>query len=120
MGVRRVRGMAGRKKTERGRQKRRGRPVLEALALPEDAAGGAVRLIALGSSQLLIENHGGLAEVTDTRVRLAPPEGMLAVSGEGLRLTDVRRGALCVTGDIRQIDLPGRLGLPGRREARHD
>ena len=106
-----MRGTAGRKKTERARRKR---PVLAALALPEDAAGGAVRLIALGSSRLMVENHAGLAEVTETRVRLATPEGMLGVLGEGLRLTDVRRGALCVTGDIREID------LPGRREARHD
>ena len=110
-----MRGMAGRKKAEDAPRRRRGgRPVLEALALPEDAAGRTVRLIALGSSRLMVENHAGLAEVTDTRVRLATPEGMLAVSGERLRLTDVRRGALCVTGDIREID------LPGRREARHD
>ena len=106
------------KKAEKAREKqaarRSGRPVLEALSLPEDAAGGAVRLIALGSSRLMVENHLGIAEVTSTRVRLVTPEGMLAVSGESLRLTDVRRGALCVSGEIREID------LPARREVRYD
>ncbi|MBO4884441.1 MAG: YabP/YqfC family sporulation protein [Clostridia bacterium] len=111
-----MRGMRKRRRAgaARSEEKRRARPVLEALALPEDAAGGAVRLIALGSSRLMVENHAGLAEVTGTRVRLVTPEGMLAVSGEGLRLTDVRRGALCITGAIREIE------LPGRREARYD
>ena len=89
------------------------RPVLAALALPEDAAGGAVRLIALGSTRLLVENHRGLAEVTAGRVRLATPDGLLVVSGEGLKLADVRPGALCITGFIREIGLPA-------REARRD
>ena len=106
--------MRGGKNRREGGPKKARRPVLEALSLPEDAAGGAVRLIALGDERLLVENHLGIAEVTATRVRLLAPEGMLAVSGEGLTLTDVRRGALCVSGVIRQIE------LPARREVRCD
>ena len=117
-----MKGMLGRRRqaarADRAREKkaarRAKRPVLEALALPEDAAGGAVRLTALGSERLLVENHLGLAELTETRVRLVTPEGMLAVSGEGLRLVDVRPGALCVSGGIRVIE------LPAGREAAHD
>jgi len=113
-----MRGKAARRRAERAQEKRCarrvGRPVLEALSLPEDAAGGTVRLVALGSSRVLVENHLGLAEVTGTRVRMVTPEGMLAVSGENLRLADVRRGALCVRGDIRAIELPAGRG------GRHD
>ena len=102
------------KARERRAARRMARPVLEALSLPEDASGRAVRLTALGSERLLVENHLGLAELTDTRVRLVTPEGMLAVSGEDLRLADVRPGALCVVGGIRVIE------LPAGREAGHD
>ena len=103
-----------RRRADRAREKRTvgraKRPVLEALSLPEDAAGDAVRLTALGSARLLVENHRGLFELTETRVRLVTPEGLLAVSGEGLKLTDVRPGALCVTGGIRVIELPAGRG----------
>ena len=116
-----MKGMLGRRQAaradrarERQAARRAERPVLEALSLPEDASGQAVRVTALGSARLLVENHLGLAELTDTRVRLATRQGMLAVSGEGLRLTDVRPGALCVTGGIRVIE------LPAGREAGHD
>ena len=111
---RRRRASRAEKARERQARSRAGRPVLEALSRPEDASGRAVRLTAIGSSRLLVENHLGLAELTESRVRLATPEGMLAVSGEGLTLTDVRRGALCVSGVIRQIE------LPARREVRCD
>ena len=76
--------------------------------------GKSARITAIGCHRLLVENHLGLAEVTAVRVRLTTPEGMLAVSGRNLRLTDVRRGALCVTGGIRLIE------LPAGREAFHD
>ena len=114
MAKRRRRATRAEKARERQAARRAIRPVLEALSLPEDASGRAVRLTALGSSHLLVENHLGLAEVTAVRVRLTTPEGMLAVSGRDLRLTDVRRGALCVTGGIRLIE------LPAGREAFHD
>ena len=114
MAARRRRAMRAEKAREKQGARRAVRPVLEALSLPEDASGRAVRLTALGSSRLLVENHLGLAEVTEERVRLATREGMLAVSGEGLRLTDVRRGALCIAGVIREIQ------LPAGREAGHD
>ena len=101
---------AQRKKCEKSGK----RPVLEALSLPEDVTGNAARLTVLGSARLLAENIMGIAEVTRTRVRLTTAEGMLAVSGENLMLTDVRCGALCVSGRITQIE------LPVRREAAYD
>ena len=114
MSERRRRAEKAARDREKQMARRCGRPVLEALALPEDAAGSALRLTALGTGRLLVENCLGLAEVTEERVRLVTPEGMLAVSGEALRLMDVRRGALCVAGRIREID------LPAGREARRD
>ena len=96
---------AGREQS-RKMNRRRTRPVLEALALPEDVTGGAVRLIVMGCGRVLAENHRGIVEVTPTRVRLMTGDGVLAVSGENLYLRDVRTGALCISGSIAAIELP--------------
>lgn len=85
---------------------RRERPVLEALGLPEDVTGNSVRLTVMGSRRLLAENYRALVEVTETRVRLMAKGGIVTVSGEKLRLEDVRPHMMCIVGQISAIELP--------------
>ena len=47
-----------------------------------------------------------ILEFTAQRVRLDTRRGPLCVTGEGLTLCDVRRGALTVRGEIRRVELP--------------
>ena len=81
-----------------------------ALTWSNDLMGRCARVTAIGSGQLLIENHTGLLELTDTRVRLNTGGGVLTVTGEGLRLCEARPRAMIVTGVIRRVDLPCRGG----------
>ena len=81
-------------------------PVLDALSIPEDAAGGEVRVMLLGSGRALIENCLGVAEIGRKEIRLTTRQGMLAVRGEELRLEDVRPCALAVAGRIESVSLP--------------
>ncbi len=92
---------------EKKRAVRRTRPILAALALPEDATQGAVRLTVLGRRELLSENHRAIAEVSEERIRLSGPDGLISISGEHLFLRDVRRGSARIVGDIALIELPG-------------
>ena len=83
------------------------RPVLAALSLPEDAAGGLARLTVLCSREILAENCRAIAEVSESRVRLAVRDGLISVSGTRLALADVRPDSLRIVGEIAAIELPG-------------
>ena len=77
-----------------------------ALLWPEDLMGRCARVTAIGSGRLLIENHTGLMELSETRVRLNTGMGPLTVTGEDLRLCEARPRTMIVTGVIRRVDLP--------------
>lgn len=87
------------------REKRR-RPSPDALIWPRDLAGRCARTTAIGSRRLLVENHTGILELTDSRVRLGTGCGAITVVGSGLSLCDVRGNALIVRGEIRSVELP--------------
>lgn len=87
---------------------RRQPPPAPALEWAEDITGGCARATAFGSRSVLVENHTGILEFTDACVRLDTRRGPICVTGTGLSLRDVRRGALIVRGDIRRVELPCR------------
>lgn len=83
----------------------------DALLWTRDITGGCARVTAIGASRLLVENHTGILEVSEARVRLDTGCGPITVTGRGLTLQDVRRCALIVRGEIRRVELPcGRGG----------
>lgn len=91
-------------------RKRRPIPRTPALEWAEDITGRCARATAIGSRSLLVENHTGILEFTDARVRLETRRGPICVTGEGLSLCDVRQGALIVRGEIQRVELPCRGG----------
>ncbi len=90
----------------REHSQRHPRPPLGALALPDDVTANAVRVIALGSGHVLVENHSGVADVRSDSIRLTTKNGILSLCGQSLELRDVREGALSVYGRIERIELP--------------
>ena len=97
-------GLAMRSKRASTGAPRHARP--DALLWPRDLSGRCARATAIGSGRLLVENHTGILELTDTRVRLATGDGPITVTGRGLSLCEVRPGALIVKGAIQRVDLP--------------
>ncbi len=104
--IRKKQAVARARQEKKERSARRSRPALEALSLPEDATGSLTRLILMGNGRALVENLLGIVEIDGTRVRLATRAGLLTFHGRGLRLTDVRRDALAVVGEIDSVELP--------------
>lgn len=86
------------------KDKRKRRP--DALTWTEDLLGRCARVTAIGSRRLLVENHTGLLELNEDRVRLNTGCGPIVISGEALRLCEARPRAMIVTGLIRAITLP--------------
>ena len=75
--------------------------------LAEDLVGGQPRLELTGGSRLLIEDHRGILEYTDTVLRVALRRGTITVVGEALQLTALTLRELAVSGRIRSIELLG-------------
>ena len=73
--------------------------------LAEDLVGGLPRLELTGGSRLLIEDHRGILEYTDTVLRVALRRGTITVVGEELQLTALTLRELAVSGRIRSIEL---------------
>lgn len=90
-------------KEKKERMHRRPKPVLEALSLPEDAAGRSVRMV-LTESRALIENHLGVSQIGREEIILTGREALAVVRGSRLQLEDVRPGSLAVTGSIRSVE----------------
>lgn len=88
------------------RTPRHGRGYPPALEWTEDMTGRCPRITAVGGHSLLVENHTGIADISDCRIRLNTRSGPLCVSGAALSLHDVRPGALIIRGGIRLIELP--------------
>ena len=73
--------------------------------LAEELVGGQPRLELTGGSRLLIEDHRGILEYTDSVLRVALRREELRVTGEELRLTALTLHELAVSGRIRSIEL---------------
>jgi len=78
-------------------------PALEWLC---DLSGKTARITSIGNRKLLVENHCGIREFTDTRIILATRCGFIDVQGVSLSLNEVRRDALVIHGGIANIKLP--------------
>lgn len=87
-----------------GRVRRSAFPAMEWL---EEAAGTLPRLMLAGGRRAMIENHTGILEFTPSCVRLMTRQGVLAIRGTALLLTQIRPDALTVRGEIQIIELPG-------------
>ncbi len=86
-----------------GRARHSAFPAMEWL---EEAAGALPRLMLAGGRRAMIENHTGILEFSPTCVRLMTRQGVLAIRGEALLLTQIRPDALTVRGEIQFIELP--------------
>lgn len=71
-----------------------------------DLSGRTARITSLGNRSLLVENHRGILDFTSERIRLATACGETEVTGSSLTLSDVRRDALIIRGNIRDVKLP--------------
>lgn len=82
-----------------------GKKVLSQISWPENPA-TELRVTISGSDRALIENHRGIIEFSDSRVRLKCPGGETAVNGNGLSLEQISGTSLMVVGRICGVALP--------------
>ena len=87
----------------KNRRKKISSPALEWL---NDISGKTARITSVGSRSLMVENHSGIEKYSADCVCLKTRCGIIKVEGSGLSLSEVRKGALIISGDIRHVELP--------------
>lgn len=87
------------RKTKKRRKWRR--TLLAALDLPLETEGQILKMVTVGNTDMLIENHQGILQYVHGKIRLHTEEGILCVEGEGLELLQLGlarayiKGRLC-------------------------
>ncbi|HIT68370.1 MAG TPA: sporulation protein YqfC [Candidatus Aphodomonas merdavium] len=86
-------------------RERLARRAVKAAGLPQDVMLGMPRIVLCGDSQMLLENHRGIVEYAQDRLRVRTALGVLTVEGENLTLCAMGQEDLQVTGTIRSVQL---------------
>ena len=86
-----------------------GKKLAKALDLPEQAF-GQCRVTVCGQERLWVENHRGLLEYGQTRIRFARQQGELAIIGKDLSLEQSGLGQAQVCGRIFALSYSGGHG----------
>lgn len=94
---------------ENGRGKKRYKTLLvNFFGLPREVLLELPRLVMLGNSRMVVENHRGLLEYTEETVRIkTAQDGEIRVTGKGLNLLYMVKEELGLAGRFLRIDLPG-------------
>ena len=76
--------------------------------LPCEPIPGQPLVELLGRQRVLIENHCGVIQYCPNEIVIKVSYGPLVICGCGMRLTQMTRQQLIITGQIQQIQLGGR------------
>ncbi|MBQ3426821.1 MAG: sporulation protein YqfC [Clostridia bacterium] len=72
--------------------------VANTMRVPKDAVMDLPRLSVCGDREIYIENHKGLAEYTDTDIRVKMRDGIMHISGKELRIIVMKYGSIVING----------------------
>ncbi len=80
------------------------RSIAEMLELPKDIVLDLPKIIMVGNLQVYIENHKGIIEFTDNKVRINTKNGTLCITGKNLILKNIVLEEIIIVGEINQVD----------------
>lgn len=75
------------------------------LGLPPEVARGAARLTLHGSSEILIENHGGIRSYSPDMVEVLGQDYTLRIRGEDLLLDAMTKNEIYISGLVTNVEL---------------
>ena len=82
---------------------RLGRAVTDWFELPQDLVLDLPRIILLGRNEITIENHHGIIECTEERMRINLSRGYLEIQGTDLQIRSLYAEELQLIGQIEQL-----------------
>ncbi|MDI9475478.1 MAG: sporulation protein YqfC [Natronincolaceae bacterium] len=76
----------------------------EILELPKDIILDLPKIIMIGNLQIYVENHKGILEYTDNRIRINTKSGILCIMGKNLMLKNIVIEEIIIVGEINQVE----------------
>jgi len=74
--------------------------IAELLEFPKDIMLDTSKITMIGNLQILVENHKGIIEYTDKKMRINTRFGMLEIEGEKLHLKSISADEITINGKI--------------------
>lgn len=78
--------------------------VADTMRIPKDVAMDLPRVSVCGDREIFIENHKGLLEYTDTDIRIKMRDGIIHISGDGLRIIVMEYERMVIDGRFRCVE----------------
>lgn len=78
--------------------------ISEAFELPSEITLNLPKIILVGHSRMLIENHKGVIEYTSQKIRLNSGIGVIRIEGTDLILNNIAADDIIVTGKIKTVN----------------
>ncbi len=66
----------------------------------DDVLPGRIRLYAVGFERLMVENYNFVSELSHNKIVLQGSDGSVLIEGNRLGISQMRKGALIVTGAV--------------------
>lgn len=77
----------------------------EKFSLPPEAVGNIPLTEIRGNRSIAIENHGGILEYDEEKVKISVKHGAITVLGNQLRIVSMNGKMLEIRGNIRSVEL---------------
>lgn len=78
----------------------------------DDVLPGRVRLYSIGFERLMVENYLSVNELSKERIEINASDGCVSILGGCLAISEMRKGALIVTGSIASVAFLRRKNEP--------
>lgn len=78
--------------------------IADILELPQDIVLDLPKITLIGNLQLYVENHKGIIEYSDNRIRIFTKCGILRVIGKNLLLKNIVLEEIVIVGEIREVE----------------
>ncbi len=75
--------------------------------LPKDVILDLSRLTIIGNKQLYLENHKGIIEYGEERIKIKTSNGVLIIKGKNFTIRNLYAEELYVEGEISSIEIEG-------------
>lgn len=76
------------------------RKIAECLDLPAEVVCGCPKMIIIGDTRVIIENHEGIFEITKNELRINTQNGILAIYGGELEIKELNADCAVIDGKI--------------------
>ncbi|MGE5474509.1 MAG: sporulation protein YqfC [Ignavibacteriales bacterium] len=75
----------------------------EVLEIPKELIMDTGKLTVIGQKQLFLENHKGIVEYEDYRIKVNTKEGIIQFEGNGMDIKEITSEDIMITGEIYTI-----------------